>query len=100
MARGSFKKLLLTRIQEERDHRGVSGSTIFQERSDAPNPRHMVAFSSDDLPALRSGRRPGHSGPPGPGGAAAPGVLPAAPIAPPAPSAPAAAATPGDKAPA
>jgi len=71
MARRSFKKLLQSRIQEERDHRGVSGASILQERSErAPNPRHMVAFSSDDIPALRSGRRHGHGpGPGGPGGA-------------------------------
>ena len=67
MARSSFKKMLLTRIQTEREHRGVSGAAIFLERSEpAPNPRHMVAFSSDDLPALRSGRRPSHASPPQP----------------------------------
>jgi hypothetical protein len=66
MARGSFKRILLGRIQQERQHRGVSAASLFQDRSDsAPNPKHMVAFSSDDLPALRSGRR--HPGPGSPG---------------------------------
>ena len=85
MARASFKKLLLDRIQQEREHRGVSGAAIFAERSEpAPNPRHMVAFSSDDLPALRSGRRHGH-GPSSPPGAGASSSAPAAPAAPPTP---------------
>jgi|MudIll2142460700_1097286.scaffolds.fasta_scaffold445338_2 hypothetical protein len=64
MARNSFKRDLLTRIQEERERRGVSGAAFLLERSEtAPNPRHMIAFSSDDLPALRSGRRPAHTAP-------------------------------------
>jgi hypothetical protein len=79
MARSSYKRLLLSRIHDERDHRGVSGAAVFQDRSEGvPNPRHMVAFSSDDLPALRSGRRPGHSGP-----GTGPGATPAPPVAPP-----------------
>ncbi len=92
MARGSFKRVLLGRIQLERQHRGVSGASLFSDRSDsAPNPKHMVAFSSDDLPALRMGRR--HHGPGGPGAApvppAAPAAAPAAPAAPAVPAAPA-----------
>jgi hypothetical protein len=83
MARNSFKRNLLTRIQEEREKRGVSGAAFLLERSEpAPNPRHMIAFSSDDLPALRSGRRPSHTGtgqsPPAPSPAQpAPGERPA-----------------------
>jgi hypothetical protein len=96
MARSSFKKLLRARIQEEREHRGVSGAALLDERSEpAPNPRHMVAFSSDDLPALRSGRRPGHSPPAAAGKPAPAAAKPAAATAPAKPAAaPAAPASP------